>query len=316
LFLQDKKTMKSGLVLKTTGSRYAIRDADGLIYYCTIRGKLRLKGVKTTNPITVGDIVDFELENDNSGTISKVHDRKNYIIRRSTNLSRESHIIAANLDQTLLIVTIDFPETQPAFIDRYLVTAEAYSVPTVILFNKIDLYSDEQNDKLNYYISVYEKIGYKCLKVSAKTEENLSELKNVLAGKISLISGNSGVGKSTLINKIEPTLNLKTEQISSYHLTGKHTTTFSEMFELSFSGYIIDTPGIKGFGLIDIDKNELYHFFPEIFRTSKYCRFNNCTHIHEPGCAVIKAVDDGEISPSRYISYMSIFDDENDKYRN
>ncbi len=308
--------MKSGLVLKTTGSRYAIRDADGLIYYCTIRGKLRLKGVKTTNPITVGDIVDFELENDNSGTICKVHDRKNYIIRRSTNLSRESHIIAANLDQTLLIVTIDFPETQPAFIDRYLVTAEAYGVPTVIIFNKIDLYSDDQNDKLKYYISIYDKIGYKCLKVSAKTEENLSEVKNILAGKISLISGNSGVGKSTLINKIEPALNLKTEQISAYHLTGKHTTTFSEMFELSSSGYIIDTPGIKGFGLIDIDKNELYHFFPEIFKTSKDCRFNNCTHIHEPGCAVIKAVEAGEISPSRYISYTSIFDDENEKYRN
>lgn len=308
--------MKNGLVLKTTGSRYSIRDSDGTIYYCTIRGKLRLKGVKTTNPITVGDIVDFELETDNSGTICKVHERKNYIIRRSTNLSRESHIIAANLDQTLLIVTIDFPETQPAFIDRYLVTAEAYSVPTTIVFNKIDLYKDDQLDKLNYFVSIYEKIGYQCLKVSAETEENLSELKKNLTGKVSLISGNSGVGKSTLINKIEPSLNLKTEQISSYHLTGKHTTTFSEMFELSFGGYIIDTPGIKGFGLIDIDKNELYHFFPEIFSTSKNCKYNNCTHIHEPGCAVIKAVDTGDISPSRYISYLSIFDDENEKYRN
>jgi ribosome biogenesis GTPase / thiamine phosphate phosphatase len=308
--------MQSGLVLKTTGSRYSIRDNSGNIYYCSIRGKLRLKGVKTTNPITVGDIVDFELEYDNSGTISKVHDRKNYIIRRSTNLSRESHIIAANLDQSLLIVTIEFPETQIAFIDRYLVTAEAYSVPTILIFNKTDLYNDELNDKLNYYIYIYEKIGYQCLKVSAQTEENLSELKNILSNKVSLISGNSGVGKSTLINKLEPTLNLKTENISSYHLTGKHTTTFSEMFPLSFGGYIIDTPGIKGFGLIDIDKNELYHYFPEIFKVSKDCKFYNCTHIHEPGCAVIQAVDSGEISPSRYISYLSIYDDENDKYRN
>jgi len=307
--------MKKGLVLKTTGNRYAIRDSDGMIYYCTIRGKLRLKGVKTTNPITVGDSVDFELEPDNSGAICKVHDRKNYIIRRSTNLSRESHIIAANLDQTLLIVTIEFPETQPAFIDRYLVTAEAYGVPTILIFNKIDLYNDALNDRLNQYISIYEKIGYQCIRVSAETEENLSEIKKILTGKISLISGNSGVGKSTLINKIEPLLKQKTEEISAYHLTGKHTTTFSEMFELSFGGFIIDTPGIKGFGLIDIDKNELYHFFPEIFRTSKHCRFNNCTHTHEPGCAVIREVESGEISPSRYISYLSIFDDENDKYR-
>lgn len=308
--------MKSGLVLKTTGSRYSVRDDNGEIYYCTIRGKLRLKGVKTTNPITVGDIVDIELENDNIGSICRVHDRKNYIIRRSTNLSRESHIIAANLDQTLLIVTIEFPETQFAFIDRYLVTAEAYSVPTILIFNKIDLYNDELNEKLNNYIAIYKKIGYQCLKVSAKTEENIQELKNILANKVSLISGNSGVGKSTLINKIEPNLDLKTESISTYHLTGKHTTTFSEMFELSFGGYIIDTPGIKSFGLIDIDKNELYHYFPEIFRVSKDCKFYNCTHIHEPGCAVIKSVEMGEISPSRYINYLSIFDDENDKYRN
>jgi len=308
--------MKSGLVLKTTGSRYSVRDENGEVYFCSIRGKLRLKGVKTTNPITVGDIVDIELENDNTGSICRVHDRKNYIIRKSTNLSRESHIIAANLDQTLLIVTVEFPETQVAFIDRYLVTAEAYSVPTILIFNKIDLYNDELNDKLNQYIAIYEKIGYQCIKVSAQTEENLSELKKILSNKVSLISGNSGVGKSTLINKIEPNLDLKTEIISAYHLTGKHTTTFSEMFELSFGGYIIDTPGIKGFGLIDIDKNELYHYFPEIFKISKDCKFYNCTHIHEPGCAVIRAVDSGDISPSRYISYLSIFDDENDKYRN
>jgi ribosome biogenesis GTPase len=307
--------MKSGLVLKTTGSRYTIRDENGTTYSCTIRGKLRLKGITTTNPITVGDMVDFDVDESNSGTISGVHDRKNYIIRRSTNLSRESHIIAANLDQTLLIVTVDFPETQLAFIDRYLVTAEAYSIPAVLVFNKTDLYQDELYEKLNHYISIYSKIGYRCLLVSAETGQNLQHLKDVLAGKLSLISGNSGVGKSTLINKIEPSLNLKTEQISSYHLMGKHTTTFSEMFELSFGGFIIDTPGIKGFGLVDIDKDELYHFFPEIFKISNECRFYNCTHIHEPGCAVIQAVDNGTISPSRYLSYLSIHDDDNEKYR-
>ena len=307
--------MKSGLVLKTTGSRYTIRDNDGVNYFCTIKGKLRLKEVKTTNPITVGDIVDFEIETSNSATISGVHDRKNYIIRRSTNLSRESHIIAANLDQTLLIVTVDFPETPLAFIDRYLVTAEAYSIPAFLVFNKTDLYKNELIEKLNHYISIYTNIGYPCLQISAETGQNLDELKNALAGKITLISGNSGVGKTTIINKIEPTLDLKTEKISSYHLMGKHTTTFSEMFELSFGGFIIDTPGIKGFGLVEIDKNELYHYFPEIFKISNECRFYNCTHIHEPGCAVIQAVDNGIINPSRYLSYLSIHDDDNEKYR-
>jgi ribosome biogenesis GTPase len=307
--------MKSGLVTKTTGSRYTIRDENGVSYACTIKGKLRLKEVKTTNPITVGDIVDFDIDETGSGTISGIRDRKNYIIRRSTNLSRESHIIAANLDQTLLIVTVDFPETQLAFIDRYLVTAEAYSIPAILVFNKTDLYKVELFEKLNHYISIYNKIGYPCLQVSAETGQNLQELKNVLTGKISLISGNSGVGKSTLINKIEPALNLKTEQISSYHQMGKHTTTFSEMFELSFGGFIIDTPGIKGFGLVEIDNNELYHYFPEIFKISNECRFYNCTHVHEPGCAVIQAVDNGTISPSRYLSYLSIHDDDNEKYR-
>lgn len=307
--------MKKGLVLKTTGSRYTIRDNDGKIFFCSIRGKLRLKGVKTTNPITVGDYVDFEVDEGDVGAISRVHDRKNYIIRRSTNLSRESHVIAANLDQTLLIVTIEFPETQLAFIDRYLVTAEAYRIPTTLVFNKTDLYTDEMIAKLNDYISIYSKIGYPCIQVSAETGQNLVELRNILAGKVSLISGNSGVGKSTLINKIAPELNLKTELISSYHLMGKHTTTFSEMFELSFGGFIIDTPGIKGFGLVDIDNDELYHYFPEIFKIASDCKFYNCTHIHEPGCAVISAVDEGIISPSRYISYLSIHDDDNEKYR-
>ncbi|MGE0078362.1 MAG: ribosome small subunit-dependent GTPase A [Bacteroidales bacterium] len=307
--------METGLVLKTTGSHYRIKISNGDIVDCTIRGKLRLKGVKTTNPVTVGDLVQIELNDQFSGVIVAVNDRKNYIIRKSTNLSRESHIIAANLDQAILVITIEFPETQLGFIDRYLVTAEAYSIPAVLVFNKVDLLNDASIDKLNQYISIYESIGYKCLIVSAQTGYNMNLFKELVQNKTSLISGNSGVGKSTLVNIVEPTLRLRTDIISSAHLTGKHTTTFSEMFELSFGGYIIDTPGIKGFGLIDIAKDELYHFFPEIFNLSSSCKYYNCTHVHEPGCAVIEAVKAGEISPSRYLNYLSIYEDENEKYR-
>lgn len=307
--------MDAGLVLKTTGSHYRVKMPNGDIVDCTIRGKLRLKGVKTTNPVTVGDFVQVELSDKNSGVITAVNDRKNYIIRKSTNLSRESHIIAANLDQAVLVVTIEFPETQLGFIDRYLVTAEAYSIPAVIVFNKVDLLNDAGIDKLNHYVSIYEPIGYKCLVVSAQTGYNMSLFRDLIQGKTSLISGNSGVGKSTLVNTVEPNLNLRTNNISSAHLTGKHTTTFSEIFELSFGGYIIDTPGIKGFGLIDIEKNELYHFFPEIFKFSSDCKYYNCTHIHEPGCAVIEAAKNGDISPSRYLNYLSIYEDDNEKYR-
>ena len=307
--------METGLVLKTTGSHYRVKMPNGDIVDCTIRGKLRLKGVKTTNPVTVGYFVQVELSDRNSGVITAVNDRKNYIIRKSTNLSRESHIIAANLDQAVLVVTIEFPETQLGFIDRYLVTAEAYSIPAVLVFNKVDLLNDTGIDKLNQYISIYESIGYKCLIVSAQTGYNMSLFRELIQGKTSLISGNSGVGKSTLVNTVEPNLNLRTNNISSAHLTGKHTTTFSEIFELSFGGYIIDTPGIKGFGLIDIEKNELYHFFPEIFKFSSDCKYYNCTHIHEPGCAVVEAAKNGEISPSRYLNYLSIYEDDNEKYR-
>ena len=307
--------MEAGLVLKTTGSHYRVKMPNGDIVDCTIRGKLRLKGVKTTNPVTVGDFVRVELSDKNSGVITSVNDRKNYIIRKSTNLSRESHIIAANLDQAVLVVTIEFPETQLGFIDRYLVTAEAYSIPAVLVFNKVDLLNDAGIDKLNQYISIYESIGYKCLIVSAQTGYNMSLFRELIKGKTSLISGNSGVGKSTLVNTVEPNLKLRTNNISSAHLTGKHTTTFSEIFELSFGGYIIDTPGIKGFGLIDIEKNELYHFFPEIFKLSSECKYYNCTHIHEPGCAVVEAAKNGEISPSRYLNYLSIYEDDNEKYR-
>jgi len=307
--------MEKGLVLKSTGSHYRVRLEDGKVVECVPRGKLRLNEIKTTNPITVGDWVSIELNPNGVGLITAIHERKNYIIRKATNLSREAHIIAANIDQALLVVTITQPETQLAFIDRYLVTAEAYRIPTVIVFNKIDLVDPTIQPVLDSYISIYEPIGYKCLKVSAKTGQNLDVLKQILQGKVSLLSGNSGVGKSTLINQIEPGLNLKTAEISNAHLKGRHTTTFSEIFELSFGGFIIDTPGIKSFGLVDIEKDELYHFFPEIFKLSDKCKYYNCTHIHEPGCAVIEAVDEGEIAPSRYLSYLSIYDDENEKYR-
>lgn len=307
--------METGIILKTTGSHYRVKVSNGDIVDCTIRGKLRLKGVKTTNPVTVGDFVQVELSDKNSGVITAVNDRKNYIIRKSTNLSRESHIIAANLDQAVLVVTIEFPETQLGFIDRYLVTTEAYSIPAILVFNKVDLLNDAAIDKLNQYISIYEPIGYRCLIVSAQTGYNMNLFKELIQNKTSLISGNSGVGKSTLVNTVEPDLKLKTNIISSAHLTGKHTTTFSEMFELSFGGYIIDTPGIKGFGLIDIEKEELYHYFPEIFKLSPSCKYYNCTHIHEPGCAVIDAAKNGNISLSRYLNYLSIYSDENEKYR-
>jgi ribosome biogenesis GTPase len=307
--------MEKGLVLKSTGSHYRVRLENGQVVECVPRGKLRLNEFKTTNPITVGDWVTVELNPNGVGLITAIQERKNYIIRKATNLSREAHIIAANIDQALLVVTIVQPETQLAFIDRYLVTAEAYRIPTVLVFNKIDLVDATYQSVLDSYISIYESIGYKCIKVSARTGLNLDLLKQTLQGKVSLLSGNSGVGKSTLINCIEPELNLKTAEISSAHLKGRHTTTFSEIFELSFGGFIIDTPGIKSFGLVDIEKEELYHFFPEIFKLSDKCKYYNCTHIHEPGCAVIEAVDSGKIAPSRYLSYLSIYDDENEKYR-
>lgn len=306
--------MMEGRVLKSTGSWYTVLAENGDLVQCKVRGKLRLKSIKTTNPITVGDLVEFELEDESLGVITAVVPRKNYIIRKSSNLSREAHIIAANIDQAVLMVTVEFPETHLVFIDRYLATAEAYQIPAVLVFNKIDLLKDDFKEKLDYYLSIYSSL-YPCYQTSVYTGEGVEEVSQLLQGRISLISGNSGVGKSSLINRIEPSLNLKTSDISHYHLKGKHTTTFSEMFPLSKGGFIIDTPGIKGFGLVDMYKEEIYHFFPEIFEVSHNCQFPNCTHDHEPGCAVKKAVDDGLIHASRYYNYLTILYDEENKYR-
>jgi ribosome biogenesis GTPase len=288
----------------------------GKIAECTIKGKLRVKEVRTTNPIAVGDNVIFEDNNtDDTGIITEVLDRKNYIIRKSSNLSKQSQIIAANIDQAFLMATIILPETPVEFIDRFLATSEAYRIPAKIIFNKIDLYGDKELERMEFLISLYSKIGYECFRISLIKEENTALLQNAMKNKINLLSGNSGVGKTTLLNLFNPALNLKTDEISDYHKQGKHITTFPEMHPMPFGGYIIDTPGIKGFGVIDMNRNEIYHFFPEIFRKSKECRFYNCLHLEEPDCAVRLSVENGEIDPLRYRSYLNILIDDNRKYR-
>ena len=275
-----------------------------------------MKGIKTTNPVAVGDHVSFESSaDDKEGIITSIKERKNYIIRKSSNLSKESQILAANIDQALLIATVAYPKTHTEFIDRFLITAEAYNIPALLVFNKLDLYDEEQRDILAEWMDIYENIGYRCLVTSVTKKIHKEELKKNLKDKISLIAGNSGVGKSSLVNMLDPALQLKTNEISDYHQAGKHTTTFAEMHPLSFGGYIIDTPGIKGFGLIDMDKEELYHFFPEIFKISGNCQFYNCSHVHEPKCAVKKAVEEGTISYSRYQNYLNILHDNEEKYR-
>jgi ribosome biogenesis GTPase len=274
-----------------------------------------MDGIRTTNPISVGDWVDFEVENE-ADVIVNIHERKNYIIRKSSNLSKHSQIIASNIDQAFLIVTVNYPLTTTTFIDRFLAAAEAYRIPVSLIFNKIDRYRPNDKDRLYDLRHTYSKIGYHCYEISAKQEIHIEQMKEILKGKINLLSGHSGVGKSTLINKIQPGLDLKTGEISEAHSQGKHTTTFSEMFELDFGGYIIDTPGIRGFGTIDMIKEEMSHFFPEIFKISQKCQFNNCTHVHEPKCAVKAAVEIGEICMSRYESYLGmILEDEENKYR-
>lgn len=297
-----------GIVIKSTGSWYMVRKDDGEIVSCRIKGKFRLQGIKHTNPVTVGDVVEFEIEPSNeNGVINKIHDRKNYIIRKANNLSKQTHIIAANIDQALLMVTLAFPKTSLGFIDRFLMTAEAYHIPATIVFNKLDLFTNEMEDLLNDTIELYQNnIGYPCIKTSVKNNIGLDEVKDLLKGKTTLVSGHSGVGKSSLLNVIEPTLNIKTGDISSYSFKGQHTTTFAEMHPLSFGGYIIDTPGIREFGLVDFDDREISHYFKEMKSFIGKCKFNNCKHMNEPGCSIIKAVEENIISPERYQSYLSI----------
>ncbi len=310
---------KNGIVIRNTGSWYVVKTNDGKEINCKIKGNFRLKGIRTTNPIAVGDNVEIsDVAPDGSAFITSIIPRKNYIIRRASNLSKEAHIIAANIDCAFLIVTLSHPTTSTTFIDRFLATAEAYRVPAVIVINKVDLLEEQDDAELLDAVSyLYNSIGYTVLKTSAITGEGIDELRGMLSGKISLLSGNSGVGKSTLINSVIPGINLRTAEISSTHDTGMHTTTFSEMFQLpDDDGYIIDTPGVKGFGTIDFDEHEVSHFFPEIFRISQDCRYSDCTHTHEPGCAVRDALDNNLVSQSRYNSYLSILDDLSpDKYR-
>ena len=305
-----------GVVIKSTGSWYTVRTVGGDIFECRIKGKFRMSGIKSTNPVTVGDVVDFELEdNSDNGIIHKIHDRKNYIIRKSVNLSKQTHIIAANIDQVLLLVTLENPTTYTSFIDRFLATAEAYSIPAIIVFSKIDLYSKEMLQQKKQLEKVYRDIGYECIDVSANENININKLKNIMKDKVNMFSGHSGVGKSTLINTIDPQLDLKTSEISSQHKQGQHTTTFAEMFSLPFGGYIIDTPGIKGFGVVDFHKEEIGDFFPEIFALKHECKYNNCMHVNEPNCAIKQAVDDGIIAESRYMSYLQLLEDEQENYR-
>lgn len=300
----------SGVVVRATGSWYDVLHGDATVR-CRIRGRLRLKGIRSTNPVVVGDEVACEADENGDYVIADICPRRNYVIRRASNLSKESHIIAANVDQALLMVSLRAPATPPEFVDRYLVTCEAYKVPVAIALSKTDL---QEPEALSAFRAVYEGAGYDVLEVSAPRGEGLDHIRELLAGRTTLLSGNSGVGKSTLIRAIDPTLDIRTGEISESHHKGRHTTTFSTMYPLAGGGAVIDTPGIKGFGLIDIDEAELWHYFPEMLRVACGCRFYNCTHTHEPGCAVVEAVKNGEIAVERYESYLKIRD-EDEKYR-
>ena len=305
-----------GLVIKNTGSWYTVKTNDGEFINCKIKGNFRLKGIKSTNPVAVGDNVEIVLNQEGTAFITNICERRNYIIRKSQNLSKQSHILAANVDQALLLVTVNHPQTSTIFIDRFLATAEAYSVPVLLVFNKDDILTEEERHYRDMMITLYTTIGYQCLTISATNGLGVEKLTPLLQGKITLLSGNSGVGKSTLINRIIPNANLRTSAISDAHNTGMHTTTFSEMIEIPNDGYLIDTPGIKGFGTFDIEPEELTSYFKDIFHFSKDCRFNNCTHTHEPGCAVLEAVEKHYIAGSRYQSYLSMLADKDEnKYR-
>jgi ribosome biogenesis GTPase len=309
----------TGIVYKSTGSWYTVKTIDNHFYDCRIKGKFRMKGIKSTNPIAVGDVVDFELDetsDETIGLIHNIHERTNYIVRKSVNLSKQSHIIASNIDIVFLLVTINNPITTTSFIDRFLVTAEAYHIKAVLVFNKIDTYDAATLEEQLYLQYVYTQIGYDCLRVSATAGKGLEELKKMMEGKVCMFSGHSGVGKSTLVNALEPSLNLKTKEISDLHQQGQHTTTFAEMFDLSFNSKIIDTPGIRGFGIVDMEKHEIKGYFPEFFALENQCKFNNCLHKDEPHCAVKKALEDDKIAWSRYKSYLQILEGDEEQYRN
>src|SRR5690606_7221878 len=306
----------TGRVIKNTGNTYLVRTADGRDFICKAKGNLRLKGIRSTSPIVVGDIVFMDVNADGTAFISDIEDRRNYIVRKASNLSKHSHILAANIDLALFCFTVRYPETTTVFTDRFLVTAEAYSVPVHIIFNKIDLFNEEEKEYLDAIINLYNTIGYPCLKTSMETGEGVNELKDITTGKTVLLAGHSGVGKSTIINTLMKKQVQKVGEISDYHFKGKHTTTYSEMIELDNGGFIIDTPGIKGFGTIDMGIAEVSHYFPEIFKFSAKCKYNNCLHLNEPDCAVLKAVEDHYISQSRSLSVRHIREDiSDDKYR-
>lgn len=305
-----------GTVVKSSGSVYGVRGADGKLIDCRIKGNFRLKGIRSTNPVAVGDHVVYDMREDGTAYIVDILERKNYIVRKSSNLSKQSHILASNLDLCFLVVTISHPTTATTFIDRFLASAEAYRVPVVIVFNKTDLYNDAEREELEYLTALYESIGYRCLQTSATEEDGIEILKEMMRGNVSLLAGNSGVGKSSLVNAVAPEIAAKVGEISKTHDTGMHTTTYSEMFEFMPGSYIVDTPGVKGFGTYDMEAEEISHYFVEFFELSKDCRYGNCTHTHEPGCAVLEALEKGEIAPSRYQSYLSMLDDkEEGKYR-
>lgn len=307
-----------GTVYKSTGSWYTVKAEDGVFYQCRIKGKFRIKGIKSTNPVAVGDYVIMELESvgdEEVGVISEILDRKNYIIRKSVKLSAQTHIIAANIDQVFLLVTLENPKTYPVFIDRFLATAEAYDIPAVLLFNKTDTFGTEGDPETETLADIYRRVGYPSILISAKTGTNVDRVRDLMRGKTSMFSGYSGVGKSTLINYLDPSLDLKTAMVSEQHYQGQHTTTFAEMYDLDFGARIIDTPGIRGFGIVDMDKDEIGDYFPELFALKSACKFNNCLHIDEPKCAVKEALETGGIAESRYRSYVQMVTEEDDTYR-
>lgn len=307
-----------GIVYKSTGSWYTVKTKDGVFYECRIKGKFRIQGIKSTNPIAVGDVVGFEIEelgDAEVGTISTIGERKNYIIRKSVNLSKQTHIIATNLDQVFLIITLNNPTTFTVFIDRFLATAEAYDIPVVLLFNKVDTYNEKELLEVKFLAALYRKIGYECIGISAITGKNVDKVKELMLSKTSMFAGHSGAGKSTLVNALEPNLDLKTATITEQHLQGKHTTTFAEMYDLSFDAQIIDTPGIKGFGIVDMEKEEIGDYFREFFKLKIDCKFNNCLHLDEPNCAVKEALDKDEVAWTRYKSYVQMVKGEEENYR-